>query len=178
MKEFLTKDGKKVKKGDKIIGIIRTDYGPIPVEIVEINDESIPKLIKEGFLVEDTPKTDDLDIQMCIKHLAGRIKWNTQNLVKYLDNLYTIYPAAVFSIILRELAIMLDEKYPNHIENSDEIWCISTIDGEIKRVKDTTKIKNFRNFAAFRTLEDAKIAKGVMKEALSDLFSRGGKQKD
>ncbi len=178
MKEFLTKNGDRVKKGDKIINVIRTAYGPIPLEVIEINDESIPELIKEGFLIEGTPKTDTLDMQMCVKHLASRIKWNLQNLLKYLDNLYTIYPAAVFSIILRELAIMLDEKYPNHIENSDEIWCISTIDGEIKKVKDITKIKNFRNFAAFRTLEDAKIAKGVMKEALSDLFSRGEKQKD
>ena len=87
-----------------------------------------------------------------IKHLADRIHWNVENLRKYLSNLYTIYPAAVFSIMLREVAIVLDEKYDNHIENSKEIYVISSLNGEISKVKDLNKIKNFKNFAAFRTL--------------------------
>lgn len=178
MKEFVTKEGNRVKEGDKLAKVLNTAYGPIVLEVIEINDKSIPELIEEGVLISGTPESTKLNIQTCIEHLAKRIKWNTNNLDKYLENLYKIYPIAVFSILLRELAIILDEKYPNHIENSKEIWCISAVDGEIKKIKDVTKIKNFRNFAAFRTLEDAKIAKEVMKEALSDLFVRGGKQKN
>lgn len=180
MEEFVTKSGRKVKKGDKLTKIIVTPYGVIPFSFI-LDNTTIPYFIKEGTLKEvpsSTVSDNNFNIEYCVKHLAKRIKWNAQNTLKYLNNLYNIYPAAVFSVILRELAIMLDEKYPNHIENSKEIWIISTLDGEIKKVPDTTKIKNFRNFAAFRTLEDAKIAKGIMKETFSDLFSRGGKQKD
>lgn len=118
--------------------------------------------------------TVTLSAPYCVEHLAKRIKWNVENLVKYFDNLYKIYPAAVFSIVLRELAIIMDEKYPDHINKSKEIWTISTINGEIGRIKNLDKIKNFRNFAAFRTLEDAMEAKKIMKEALADLFKRDG----
>lgn len=54
---------------------------------------------------------------------------------------------------------MLDEKYPDHINKSKEVWVISTLDGEIKQIKELHKIKNFRNFAAFRSLDDALTAK-------------------
>ena len=76
---------------------------------------------------------------------------------------------------MRELAIIMDEKYPDHINKSKEIWSISTLSGEIVRIKSLNKIKNFRNFAAFRTLEDALKAKKIMKRALEDLFNRNGK---
>ena len=76
---------------------------------------------------------------------------------------------------MRELAIIMDEKYPDHINKSKEIWSISTLNGEIVRIKCLNKIKNFRNFAAFRTLEDALKAKKIMKRALEDLFNRNGK---
>lgn len=173
MKEFVTKDGSKVKEGDKMVKAITTPLGVIPVGIITLDEKSIPELVKGRVLTEVPSAT--LSIPYCVEHLAKRIKWNVENLVKYFDNLYKIYPAAVFSIVLRELAIIMDEKYPDHVSQSKEIWTISTLNGNIKQVKDLTKIKNFRNFAAFRTLEDAIEAKKVVKEALADLFKKGGK---
>lgn len=162
MREFVMKDGSRVKEGDNLV---------IPA-IVTIDENSIPELVKDGILTE--VKVSPLDIAECNKHLAKRIGWKVQNLEKYFDSLYKIYPITVFSIILRELAIIMDEKYPGHISNSEKIWVIGTINGEIAEVKDLTKIKNFRNFAAFRTLEDAMEAKKIMKAAFADLFKRGG----
>lgn len=176
MKEFVTKNGSRVKEGDGLVRAINTIFGELPIDVITLNEKSIPKLVKQGILTEVKPSS--LSIQDCVEHLAKRIGWNVQNLEKYLDNLYTIYPVAVFSIILRELAIIMDEKYPDHINNSKEIWTISSLNGEIARVKELNKIKNFRNFAAFRTLEDAVEAKKIMKEALADLFKRSGKQED
>lgn len=80
--------------------------------------------------------------------------------------------------MLRGVAIVLDEKYDNHIENSKEIYVIRSLNGEISKVKDLNKIKNFKNFAAFRTLEDAITAKKILEEPMKQLFKRGGKQKD
>ena len=174
MKEFVTKDGSKVKEGDKLVKAITTPLGAIPVGIITLDGNSIPKLVEEGVLTEVPTVT--LSAPYCVEHLAKGIKWNVENLVKYFDNLYKIYPAAVFSIILRELAIIMDGKYPDHISNSEQIWTIRMTDGKIVQI--TSPIKSFNNFAAFRTLEDAIEAKKVMKEALADLFKRGGKQKD
>ena len=95
-----------------------------------------------------------------------------------LGNLYTIYPAAVFSILLREVSKLTKEKYDNHIENSNEIYVISCLSGEISKVKDLNKIKNFKNFAAFRTLDDALAAKHILKDPMKQLFKRSGKQKN
>lgn len=166
--------GEEVKIGEKLIEVTNVFGIRVPVGEIVINEETLPELIKSGLIVEEVEDTNP-DIQKAIVHLAKRIGWNVNNLSKYLDNLYNISPAAVFSVLLREVAIILDKKYPDHINNSKEIWSISLMDGEIKQVKDVHKIKNFRNFSAFRSLEDALIAKKVMAPILKDLY---GKQKD
>ena len=155
---------------------VRFPFDELGIGIIKypVTEETIPFLLEKG-IIEEISEPSEIDIDDVVKHLASRIGWNIENLDKYLDNLYKIYPAAVFSIILREFAIIMDEKYPDHINKSREIWSISTLNGEIVRVKNLNKIKNFKNFAAFRTLEDALKAKKIMKRALEDLFNRNGK---
>lgn len=155
---------------------VRFPFDKLGIGIIKypVTEETIPFLLEKG-IIKEISEPSEIDIDDVVKHLASRIGWNIENLDKYLDNLYKIYPAAVFSIILREFAIIMDEKYPDHINKSKEIWSISTLNGEIVRVKNLNKIKNFKNFAAFRTLEDALKAKKIMKRALEDLFNRNGK---
>ena len=155
---------------------VRFPFDELGIGIIKypVTEETIPFLLEKG-IIKEIPEPSEIDINDVVKHLASRIGWNIENLDKYLNNLYKIYPVAVFSIILRELAIFMDEKYPDHINKSKEIWSISTLNGEIVRVKNLNKIKNFKNFAAFRTLEDALKAKKIMKRALEDLFNRNGK---
>ena len=177
-KLIFVKTGKEVEMGKKVVFGMDSAYGFMPFYTVIVCEESVPFLIKEGVIKEVEEEGTHVDPNFYIEHLAKRIHWNVDNLKKYLGNLYTIYPAAVFSILLREVAIVLDEKYDNHIKNSKEIYGISSLNGEITKVKDLNKIKNFKNFAAFRTLEDAKKAKQILAEPMKLLFKRGGKQKD
>ena len=171
--------GEEVKLGSKLMCYVVTPIGNIPVNVIIVTEETIPYLIKVGAVKEvEVGEETPMDQEFYLQHLANRIGWNVDNLRKYLGNLYTIYPAAVFSIMLREVAIVLDDKDKNHIENSKEIYTISTLSGEIIKVKDLNHIKNFKNFAAFRTLEDAKKAKQILAEPMKLLFKRGGKQKD
>lgn len=165
--------GKEVKMGDKLIQVVTMFGLSVPVKEIIVSKKTIPDLIKQGVIVEEgADKGIDFDIPAAVVHLAERIGWNSSNLDKYLDNLYKISPAAVFSVLLKEVAIMLDEKYPDHINKSKEVWVISTLDGEIKQIKELHKIKNFRNFAAFRSLDDALTAKKIMTLALQDLYGR------
>jgi hypothetical protein len=172
-KLILKETGKEVKMGDKLIQVATMFGLPVLVKEIIVSKKTIPDLIKRGVIVEEgADKGIDFDIPAAVVHLAERIGWNSSNLDKYLDNLYRISPAAVFSVLLKEVAIMLDEKYPDHINKSKEVWVISTLDGEIKQIKELHKIKNFRNFAAFRSLDDALTAKKIMTPALQDLYGR------
>lgn len=174
-KLIFVETGKEVEMGKTLVFGMNSAYGFMSFHTVIVCEESIPFLIKEGVIKEVEEEGTHVDPNFYLEHLAKRIHWNVDNLRKYLGNLYTIYPAAVFSILLREVAIVLDEKYDNHIENSKEIYVISCLSGEISKVKDLNKIKNFKNFAAFRTLEDAILAKKILEEPMKQLFRRNGK---
>ena len=172
----LKETGKEVKMGEKLIKVVELFGVPISITQIEINETTLPDLIKHGIIVAEGSDSDiDITIEGAVQHLANRIGWNKENLEKYFNNLYKISPAAVFEIVVKEVSILLDEKYPNHISNSKEIWVINKVNGEIQKLKDMSKIKSFQHFAAFRSLEDALVAKRVMAPALKDLY---GKQKD
>ena len=170
----LKKTGKEVKMGEKLIKVMNLCGIPIPIAQIEINKTTLPDLIKHGIIVAEGSDSDiDITIEGAIQHLANRIGWNKENLEKYLSNLYKISPAAAFEIVLKEVAILLDEKYPDHINNSNEIWVINKVNGEIQKLKDMSKIKSFQHFAAFRSLEDAKTACRITRDILKEMFKSG-----
>lgn len=185
MKKYLNSEGNEIKAGTLIVcKVLNTETGRRTTELVVATEEVLDKAVADGALTiaGSTEGGTHLSIEFYVEHLADRIGWKMSNLVKYLDNLYKIYPTAVFQILLREVAIVLDQKYPDHIERSKEIWCISLVTGEIHKMPESNRhlIKNFRNFAAFRTLDDAMAAKHILKVPMKELFARpvkkGGKQ--
>ena len=170
----LKKTGKEVKMGEKLIKVVNLCGIPIPIAQIEINKTTLPDLIKHGIIVAEGSDNDiDITIKGAIQHLANRIGWNKENLEKYLSNLYKISPAAAFEIVLKEVAILLDEKYPDHINNSNEIWVINKVSGGVQKLKDLSKIKSFQHFAAFRSIEDAKIACRITRDILKEMFKSG-----
>ena len=167
----LKQTGKEVKMGDMLVKVEKLFGISVPVEWYEITENSLPDLIEQGIIVtEDSGSNIDITMESAVQHLANRIGWGKENIEKYFRNLYKISPTAVFEILLKEVAILLDEKYPDYISNSKEIWVINKINGEVQKLKDSSKIKSFKHFAAFRNLEDALIAKKVMAPALEDLY--------
>lgn len=170
----LKETGKEVKMGEKLIKVVELFGIPVPVAQIEVNETALPDLIKHGVIVAEGSDNDiDITIEGAVQHLANRIGWNKENLERYFSNLYKISPAAVFEIVLKEVAILLDKKYPSHISNSKEIWVINKVNGEIQKLKDMSKIKSFQHFAAFRSLEDAKIACKITRDILKEMFKSG-----
>lgn len=175
-KLILVKTGKEVKVGDAII-ICRAYGHPTmdkcySVRRVTINETTIPELINLGIIkvvdtkAEDTP-AHNLDYY--IGKIADRLGWKSEKVYNYLNGIDSLFPAAAFSIVLREIAIDLDKKYEDHIENSPEIYVINMFDGRITKVNKAT-IKNYRNFAAFRSVSDAKIACSIVRDILKEMF--------
>lgn len=180
-KIILRTTGKEVKKGELIskseichiegIGNVRI------VKTVAVNENTLPMLIEAGivFIKDDEgPKVANpkMSIDYYIEKIANRLDWNIDKTYNYLNNVDMLHPSAALCIILREIAIELDKKYEDHIENSPTIYCISMLDGRIHPLNKAT-IKNYRNFAAFRTIEDAKIACNITRDILKELFKSG-----
>lgn len=192
MEKFILKNGKEVKMGDKLIkhGVADTPFGKgfIMQEII-VNEKTLPELIKAGVLtpMKECPHKAGclcrhctkgevpMDMNFYIEKIAARLGWKPEKVYNYLNSVDSILPAAAFSMVLIEIAIELDKKYEDHIENSPEIYVISMLDGRITEAN-KAHIKNYRNFAAFRTIEDAKIACRIVKPILKEMFeSKGGK---
>lgn len=181
MEKYYLKDGKEVKVGDVITKASskKTEYGVTTViESFTLTESLIPVLIKAGIITCSNDETNKVPmlISYYVNKIAERKGWNIDETYKYLNTTYQVFPAAAFSIMLREIAIELDKKYKDHIKNSAEIWVVSLLDGRITKVN-KAGIKNYDNFAAFRSLEDARIACKISKIYLKNMFSNG-KQKN
>ena len=191
MKKFILKNGKEVKMGDKLLkhGVVDSLLGKVTImQEVIVDEKTLPELIKAGVLTQvdcahgaDCPCKHctkgevPMDMNFYIEKIAARLGWKPERVYNYLNNVDSILPAAAFSMVLREIAVELDKKYEDHIENSPEIYVISMLDGRITKAN-KAYIKNYRNFAAFRTIEDAKIACRIVKPILKEMFkSKSGK---
>ena len=105
------------------------------------------------------------DIKYYIKLLADKHGWKEDKMNGFLGKLYEINSGAVISIMLKEIAIELDKKYPDHIRFSPEIYVFSTNCGKIVKLNKDS-IKSFKFFAAFSTKEDAAFAVKVIDELI------------
>ena len=180
MEKFvLTANGKEVKVGDKLIKYEKasTPIGNriIAQEIV-VNERTITELLKAGIIkpVEVENSLTPMDFGYYIKKIADKMGWKIEKTANYINTVYSILPSAAFSMVLREIAIELDKKYEDHIQNSPEIYTISMFDGRITK-SNKAHIKNYRNFAAFRSIEDAKFACRIVKPLLKEMFRSDSK---
>lgn len=187
MKKFYLANGKEVQLGDTIYKVEKIDHpvfgkGKV-VEHILVTKEVLPKLIESGVLTvkkdADKPALPVLkdgevpmDLEFYVQKIADRLGWKIEKVYNYLNSVDTILPAAAFSMVLREVAIELDKKYEDHIEKSPEIYVISMLDGRITKAN-KAHIKNYRNFAAFRSIEDAKIACRITRDILKEMFKSG-----
>lgn len=186
LKKFYLKNGKEVQVGDIITKVIKTKHpllGEVTmVENVVVTEAALPKLIEKGIITTSLGSDFDVDkvkpaeshmnLHYYVEKLAKKLNWKVEKVYNYLNTIDSVYPAAAFSMILREVAIELDKKYEDHIEKSPEIYVISMFDGKITKAN-KAHIKNYRNFAAFRSVEDAKTACSIVREILKELFKSG-----
>lgn len=188
MEKFYLKNGKEVQIGDTLTKVTKAKHplfgeGTV-VESVVVTEAAIPQLLKAGIIFKKSIEKVDkeaeehkigekqLSLDYYIEKLAKRLGWKVEKMYNYLNTIDSVYPVAAFSMILREVAIELDKKYEDHIEKSPKIYVISLLDGRITEVN-KAHIKNYRNFAAFRSVEDAKTACSIVREILKELFKSG-----
>lgn len=180
MEKIYLTNGKEVQIGDtltKVSKVVDPFFGEgTVVQHIVVTKDILPKLLEAGIVTTTKPAVVESEVPMeleyYIQKIAGKLGWKIEKVYNYLNSVDTILPAAAFSMVLREVAIELDKKYEDHIEKSPEIYVISMLDGRITKIN-KAHINNYRNFAAFRTIEDAKIACRITRDILKEMFKSG-----
>lgn len=179
MEKIYLTNGKEVQIGDTLTKVSKVKdpffgKGTIVQHIV-VTKDILPELLKAGIVATTKPAKSvvetevPMELEYYIQKIAERLGWKIEKVYNYLNSVDAILPAAAFSMVLREIAIELDKKYEGHIEKSPEIYVISRLDGRITKVN-KAHIKNYRNFAAFRSVSDAKIACSIVRDILKEMF--------
>lgn len=132
---------------------------------ITVTDDNINELVEGGLVVEKEITLSDVVERLIVK--VGDV----ETVDSMLATLEQGYPGALLNVYLREIALMLDEKYEDHISKSDEIFVISITDGSIKRCPKSV-ITTYNTFAAFRTLEDAKYACRILKPVFKGIYGK------
>ncbi len=178
-KLVLASTGKEVKVGDKIKvdTLLNTSYGVVfSNAVITVTENSVKKLVDSKILKVMNKNSSEInakipmEIEYYVQKVADKMGWHIDKTYNYLNNIDSIFPMAAFSIVLREIAVELDKQYEDHIENSPEIYAISSGHGRITKANKSL-IKNYRNFSAFRSVEDAKVACKIMRDFLKGMFS-------
>lgn len=180
MEKIYLKNGKEVQLGDTLTKVSKVKdpffgKGTI-VQHVVVTEDILPELLEAGIVTTTKPAKSAVvesevpkELGYYIQKIAERLGWKIEKVYNYLNSVDSILPAAAFSMVLREIAIELDKKYKGHIEKSPEIYVISMLDGRIVKAN-KAHIKNYRNFAAFRSVNDAKIACSIVRNILKEMF--------
>lgn len=172
MKIKIKESGQEVKLGDFIYELYETGGYHFIGKKTMLTASNLNTFVEKGILVVEE---DTLTLEKVVEHIANRIGWKPENVDKYLNNLYYISKTALFEILLKEISIILDKKYKGHIRECKVVWAFSKASGEVFKIEDTSKIKNFSTFAAFRTREDIYLALDILSNAVKELY---GKQKN
>lgn len=138
------------------------------VEFIESSKEQIEADIDKNL-------REKLGENYYIIKLAEKKGWEPIKMAKYIENLTKFSPIAATMVLLREIAIDFDNRHEGHIEESEEIWTISMLNGKVEKV-DKAHVKNYRNFPAFRSKKEAKEAHAILSKRVRNMFRGCGKK--
>lgn len=150
--------------------LMMTSFGLAPFEEIKVK-QFIEGMIK----TRKDPPSISTDLNYYIGKIADKYHMSLEVAKVWLQGVHIVSPIAAFNILARQIAIELDKKYEDHIENSEKIYIISNLDGRIHEVC-KAHIKNYRNFAAFRTIEDARFACTLLRDTLKGMFKANAKK--
>ena len=132
---------------------------------VLVDKKLVNQLLAAGIIKEKKA----LSIEDIVNHLDRRIDCNVETL---LENLEKANKKALFILLIKEAALVLDNKYEGHIKYSDELWGVSMASYEpFLMTQDPNLIMHtdFTKIAAFRCKEDVEEAIEVLKPLIDEL---------
>ena len=175
-KSFITKEGKRVFLNEPFNACFETEEeGCTVVHLIRTNKldaTTAERLVRLGVLKEyGVPKAENITINDMFKLIGEWIVGTPDAVGTIVELLNTLPDYIKFEMMLRAAAVLIDRKYPDHINNAkvDKYYTINMTDGKVCEVLKKS-IKNFRNFAAFRTLDDIKIATKLLRPLMKHIW--------
>ena len=175
-KSFITKEGKRVFLNEPFNACFETkEEGCTVVHLIRTNKleaATAERLVRLGVLKEyGVPKAENITINDMFKLIGEWIVGTPDAAGTIVELLNTLPDYIKFEMMLRAAAVLIDRKYPDHINNAkvDKYYTINMTDGKVCEVPKKS-IKNFRNFAAFRTLDDIKIATKLLRPLMKHIW--------
>lgn len=192
MKKYFLNSGEEIKFGD-IINATKDEGYKTTIITCIFDEDSIDFLKELGIVIEKDieektiKKQENSDRELVsmvsyldyvLDYVANRIGASRVEAVKYLYSLEKINPLAVLTVYLKRISYKLNKKYNNTpIRELPKIYIISVYDGKVKAIcpKD---IKNLKNFAWFRSKEDAEFARQCVINLIEKMFGKDDQSKD
>ena len=108
------------------------------------------------------------DLKYYINRLSIFRNRDFSQLMFLINVLYEVCPQAVYTLLLREIAIDLDEIYPDHILESDELFAVSKINTNVIRISDKKRNEKLlhRKIALFRSKAEANYAIKLLEDVM------------
>ena len=191
MKKYFLNNGEEIKFGD-IINATKDEGYKTTIITCIFDEDSIDFLKELGIVIEKdieektTKKQENSDRELVsmvsyldyvLDYVANRIGASRVEAVEYLYSLEKINPLAVLTVYLKRISYRLNKKYNNTpIRELPKIYIISVYDGKVKAIcpKD---IKNLKNFAWFRSKEDAEFARQCVINLIEKMFGKDDQSK-
>ena len=136
------------------------------INLQVVADENLIAQLLEAGVIEEEWKLSMEDI---VEHLDNRINCDVE---VFLENLEKVNKKALFILLLKEAALVLDNEYDGHIKYADELWGVSMATYKpFLMTQEPGLILNtdFTKMAAFRCKEDADDAVEVLKPLIDKL---------
>ena len=136
------------------------------INLQVLADENLVAQLLEAGIIEEEWKLSMEDI---VEHLDNRINCDVN---VFLENLEKVNKKALFILLLKEAALVLDNEYDGHIKYADELWGVSMATYKPFLMTQEPGIilnTDFTKMAAFRCKEDAETAIEVLKSIIDKL---------
>ena len=119
------------------------------------------------------PHGIDTSVKYYVAKLARKMNIKFEICEAMLGNIASYSPITVMSLLAKQISLELDQHYDGHIRDAEHIFVLSTVDGTISEVPAKARVEtNYRNFAAFRSLEDANLAYSILSNLYNEAFKK------
>lgn len=181
MNRFFIKDTKEEVFLGKPLKITLSKGGVTQhIEANPCTPELMAYLINLGVVVtsSDKPKYANphgisLSVKYYVAKLARKMNLKFEVCEAMLGNIASYSPIAVISLLAKQISLELDQHYDGHIRDAEHIFVLSTVDGTITEIPAKARVEtNYRNFAAFRSLEDANLAYSILSNLYNEAFRK------
>lgn len=159
--------------------LVMTPFGPVPFDAVKkYFDPAVVDTIEQNKdkILASMEKAQSYHIDNILSTIIGRIAkrlgWKPQKVYNYLRELAKINTSALLTILLKEIAIVLDKNYNDHISDSKSIYCVGFLNGKVHPI-DKSLVTNWSQFAAFREESDAAFAYEVATSIVNSMVESG-----